>query len=103
MGFDGKACIHPNQIGIIHDVFNPTKDEMVYAQKVIHAIEEAKAKGLGVVSIGTKMVDKPIQLKAEKVLARARAAELPIPKIEDILAEEAAKAAKKGKGGDGDG
>ena len=68
LGFDGKAAIHPNQIPVIHEAFNPTQDEIDYAFRVIQAIEEAKAKGSGVVALGRKMIDKPIVEKAERVL-----------------------------------
>ncbi len=83
MGFDGKACIHPLQIDVIHDVFNPTQEEIRYAVRVTGAIEEARKKGSGVIALGKKMVDRPIVMKAERILARARAAELSIPVIEE--------------------
>ncbi len=84
MGFDGKACIHPNQIEVIHDVFNPTQDEIMYAVRVKKAIAEAKKKGSGVIALGRKMVDKPIVIKAEKILKVAEEAELHIPSIEEV-------------------
>ncbi len=84
MGFDGKACIHPSQIEIIHDVFNPTKEEIIYAVRVKKAIQIAKEKGWGVIALGKKMVDRPIVLKAEKILAMAEAAELDIPSPEEV-------------------
>lgn len=84
MGFDGKACIHPSQIEIIHEVFNPTQEEIIYAVRVKKAIQIAKEKGWGVIALGKKMVDRPIVLKAEKILAMAEAAELPIPSPEEV-------------------
>ncbi|MBN1390890.1 MAG: HpcH/HpaI aldolase/citrate lyase family protein [Candidatus Thermoplasmatota archaeon] len=102
MGYDGKACIHPNQIEVIHEVFNPTPDEIVHAVKVTNAIEEARKRGSGVIALGKKMVDRPIALRAEKVLARAHAAELPIPTIEEIKAIEETTSSGTGKGGGDD-
>lgn len=84
MGFDGKACIHPSQIEIMHEVFNPTEDEIKYAVRVKKAIKDAKEKGSGVIALGKKMVDRPIVLKAEKILALAEAAELDIPTFEEV-------------------
>ncbi|MGA1821219.1 MAG: HpcH/HpaI aldolase/citrate lyase family protein [Thermoplasmatota archaeon] len=84
MGFDGKACIHPAQIEVVHDVFNPTPDEIKYAVRVKKAIAEARERGSGVIALGKKMVDRPIVLKAEKILALAEAAELPIPSFEEV-------------------
>lgn len=84
MGYDGKACIHPSQIEIIHEVFNPTPDEIRYAVRVKKAIEGAKDKGSGVISLGSKMVDRPIVLKADRILQKADAAELDIPTFEEV-------------------
>ncbi len=84
MGFDGKACIHPSQIEVIHDVFDPSEDEIKYAVRVMKAIEDAKEKGSGVIALGKKMVDRPIVLKAEKILALAEAAELPVPTFDEV-------------------
>jgi citrate lyase subunit beta/citryl-CoA lyase len=88
MGFDGKACIHPSQIEVIHQAFNPTRAEIEHAVKVNHAIAEAKAKGSGVIALGNKMIDRPIVLRAEKMLARAEAADLPIPTYQEIMDQE---------------
>jgi len=68
MGFDGKAAIHPNQIPVIHEAFNPTQEEIDYALRVMEAIEKAKASGSGVIALGRKMIDKPVAEKAERVL-----------------------------------
>lgn len=84
MGFDGKACIHPSQIEVIHDVFNPTPEEIKYAVRVKKAIADAKEKGSGVIALGKKMVDRPIVLKADKILALAEAAELTVPSFEEV-------------------
>lgn len=84
MGFDGKACIHPSQVEVIHEVFNPTPEEIRYAVRVKKAMEEAKLKGSGVIAIGRKMVDRPIMLKAERILALAEAAELPVPTFQEL-------------------
>ena len=59
LGFAGKSVIHPNQIAIVHDVFNPTEAEIAKAQKIIAAAKEAAARGQGAVSVDGKMVDVP--------------------------------------------
>jgi citrate lyase subunit beta/citryl-CoA lyase len=99
MGYDGKACIHPSQIEVIHNVFNPRPEEIEYAVKVMHAIDVAKQHSSGVIALGSKMVDRPVVLRAEKMLARAEAAELPIPTWEDIETADASNKGKKGSGG----
>ncbi len=68
LGFEGKGCIHPRQIQIVHDAFAPTEVEITKAQKIVTAFEEAKLKGIGVVSIGSKMIDAPVVKRAINTL-----------------------------------
>ncbi len=68
LGFEGKGCIHPRQIPVVHEAFAPTKEEIDKAQKIVKAFEEAEKKGLGVVSLGSKMIDAPVVKRAQKVL-----------------------------------
>jgi citrate lyase subunit beta/citryl-CoA lyase len=72
LGFEGKGCIHPRQIPVVHEGFAPTSDEIDKAQKIINAYEEAKANGLGVVSLGSKMIDAPVVKRALKVIELAK-------------------------------
>lgn len=73
LGFEGKGVIHPAQIKPIHNVFSPSPERIEYAKKVVAAIEEARRKGSGVASIGSKMVDAPIEARARKILRFAEA------------------------------
>src|SRR5688500_16447649 len=57
LGFDGKWCIHPAQIGIVNEVFSPTDREVEWAKKVVAAYEEASAGGSGSVSVDGQMID----------------------------------------------
>lgn len=74
LGFDGKSVIHPRQIKIVHDIFTPSEKEVKKALRVIQAIEEAKSKGLGVISLDGKMVDAPVVARAEKTIKLAKGA-----------------------------
>ena len=76
LGFDGKSVINPRQIPIINAIYTPTQKEIDHAIAVTHAIEEANAKGLGVIALNGKMIDKPIVERAERVLALAKAAKI---------------------------
>jgi len=69
MGFEGMGCIHPRQIPVIRQGFSPSADEIEKAKKIVMAFSEAQAKGLGVVSLGTKMIDPPVVARAEKTIA----------------------------------
>ncbi|MFC2090098.1 aldolase/citrate lyase family protein [Bacteroidota bacterium] len=72
LGFEGMGCIHPLQIRVIHEGFRPSEEEIDRAHKIIDAFQEAQAKGLGVVSLGTKMIDPPVVKRAEQTLELAR-------------------------------
>jgi citrate lyase subunit beta/citryl-CoA lyase len=68
LGFDGMGCIHPRQIKVVHENFAPEEGEIDQAKKICIAFKEAKAKGLGVVSLGSKMIDAPIVKRALKTI-----------------------------------
>ena len=74
MGFVGMGCVHPRQIRVIHQAFAPTQTELEKALRIVAAFEEAQAQGLGVVSLGTKMIDRPVVLRARRLVERARQA-----------------------------
>ena len=65
LGFDGMGCIHPRQIEVIHNNFAPGEKEIEKAKKIYLAFKEAEAKGLGVVSLGSKMIDAPVVKRAQ--------------------------------------
>lgn len=71
LGFDGMGCIHPRQIKVIHEAFAPTEAQIEKAQKIVLAFDEAAEKGLGVVSLGSKMIDPPVVIRAQKTISAA--------------------------------
>jgi citrate lyase subunit beta / citryl-CoA lyase len=73
MGFEGLGCIHPGQIRVVHEAFRPTAAEIEKAQRIVTAYEDAQKKGLGVVSLGSKMIDAPVVQRALKLVERAKA------------------------------
>jgi len=71
LGFEGMGCIHPRQIMVMHQAFSPSKAEIEKAASIVIAFKEAEAKGLGVVSLGSKMIDPPVVARALKVIGLA--------------------------------
>ena len=71
LGFEGKGCIHPGQIQIVHQGFSPSEKEIDRAKKICLALEAAQKRGSGVVSLGTKMIDPPVVKRAERILKLA--------------------------------
>lgn len=74
LGFDGKTCVHPRQIDTVNACFTPTAKEIRNAQRVLEALEGAARNRTGVCVLDGSMVDKPMELRARAVLAKAKAA-----------------------------
>jgi citrate lyase subunit beta/citryl-CoA lyase len=72
LGFEGKGCIHPRQIQVVHKAFAPTIKEIEKADKIITAFEDAKKKGIGVITLGSKMIDAPVVKRAQRIIDLAR-------------------------------
>ncbi len=72
LGFEGMGCIHPAQIPVIHEAFAPSPAEIEKALKIVAAFEEAQQRGLGVVSLGSKMIDPPVVQRAQKLVELAK-------------------------------
>lgn len=68
LGFEGKGCIHPRQIQVVHEAFAPSPEEIEKAKKIVLAFDEAEKKGLGVVSLGSKMIDPPVVKRALRTI-----------------------------------
>ncbi len=68
IGFEGMGCIHPRQIEVIHQEFQPGKEEIEKAKLIVNAFEEAQKKGLGVVALGSKMIDAPVVKRAQRII-----------------------------------
>ena len=72
LGFQGKLCIHPNQIGPCHAIFSPTEEEITHAQQVVQAFEEAEASGRAALLLDGKFIDYPVVERARRTLKLAR-------------------------------
>lgn len=68
LGFEGMGCIHPRQIPVIKHGFAPDLTEIEKSKKIVQAFESAKLQGLGVVALGSKMIDPPVVARAQKII-----------------------------------
>jgi citrate lyase subunit beta/citryl-CoA lyase len=68
MGFEGMGCIHPRQISVIREGYAPDEIEIEKSKKIVLAFEKAKQNGLGVVALGSKMIDPPVVARAQKII-----------------------------------
>jgi citrate lyase subunit beta/citryl-CoA lyase len=76
LGFNGKGCIHPRQIKPVNDEFAPSAEEIEKAKQIVLAFDKAEKQGLGVVALGTKMIDPPVVKRAQRVIDLALANKL---------------------------
>ncbi len=74
LGFDGKSVINPRQIPIVNEIYTPAPEEIKKSINIVNAARDAAEKGLGVISLNGKMIDKPIVDRADRVLQLAKAA-----------------------------
>ena len=65
LGFGGKLCIHPKQVAAVNAAFSPSEAEVTWARKVVEA---AQRSGGAAVAVDGRMIDKPVILKAERIL-----------------------------------
>ena len=71
LGFNGKQCIHPKQVGIAHKAFAPAEEEVEWAVRVDIANEKAEKEGKGAWALDGKMIDVPVVRKARGIVAKA--------------------------------
>jgi citrate lyase subunit beta/citryl-CoA lyase len=83
LGFAGKSCIHPSQVPLANEVFQPTEDEVGFARRVLTAWQEAERSGLGAITVEGRMIDKPFVVRARAMVAAAACARTP-PTASDI-------------------
>lgn len=67
-GFGGKLCIHPKQIGPVHEAMLPSDEELTWARRVLAA--DADAQGAAV-QLDGRMVDLPVVIQARRILERS--------------------------------
>ena len=72
LGFQGKLCIHPNQIEPCHAIFSPTREEMLYAERVVQVFEEAEKEGSAALLLDGKFIDYPVVERARRILKVAK-------------------------------
>lgn len=69
LGYLGKTCIHPSQVALANEIFQPTDDEIAFARRVIEAAARTTA---GAFTVDGRMIDAPFIKRAQAVVAIAR-------------------------------
>jgi citrate lyase subunit beta/citryl-CoA lyase len=71
LGFTAKSTFNPRQVEVINRIFSPRPDEIEYARQVVDAFQAAEARGDASVTVGGQLVDRPIVLRAQRLLELA--------------------------------
>ena len=69
MGFQGRLCIHPDQVSVVNAIFTPTPEDAARAQRIVDAFQQAEAAGIAAIQVDGVFVDYPIVYRARRVLA----------------------------------
>jgi citrate lyase subunit beta / citryl-CoA lyase len=73
LGFQGKLCIHPDQVPVVNDCFRPSEKELSHARRVLDAFAQAERDGLAAIQVDGQFVDYPIVYRAQRLIERAHA------------------------------
>ncbi len=71
LGFQGKLCIHPDQVAPCHAVFTPGVAEIARARTIVAAFGEAETRGVASIQVDGVFVDYPVARRAQRILALA--------------------------------
>ena len=71
LGFQGKMCIHPDQVAVTNETFTPSEEEVVWSKRVISEFERAEAEGVASIQVDGYFVDYPIVEKAQRIVDMA--------------------------------
>lgn len=72
LGFEGKWAIHPSQVQAANECFNPSKEEVARARRIMAAMREAKREGKAAVSLDGRMIDIASIRQAEVMVKKSR-------------------------------
>jgi citrate lyase subunit beta/citryl-CoA lyase len=70
-GYVGALCIHPAQVPVLIEALSPSAAEVAHAQRVLDALALGEREGTAAVSVDGRMVDTPMAMRAQRLLARA--------------------------------
>lgn len=71
LGFQGKMCIHPDQVTVTNEVFAPSEAEVAWSRKAVAAFAESEKAGSASIQIDGKFIDYPIVHRAARIVALA--------------------------------
>jgi citrate lyase subunit beta/citryl-CoA lyase len=73
-GFQGRLCVHPDQLGPVNRAYLPSEEELARAERIVAAFREAEARGVAAIQVDGQMIDYPVVHRAQAVIEAMREA-----------------------------
>jgi citrate lyase subunit beta/citryl-CoA lyase len=73
-GFQGRLCVHPDQLGPVNAAYMPSAAELERAERIVAAFRDAEARGEAAVQVDGEMIDYPVAYRAQALLDSVRKA-----------------------------
>jgi citrate lyase subunit beta/citryl-CoA lyase len=67
-GFQGRLCVHPDQLAPVNAAYLPSADELARAERIVAAFRQAEARGEAAVQVDGQMVDYPVAYRAQALI-----------------------------------
>lgn len=74
-GFQGRLCVHPDQIAPVNAAYLPSAEEIAAAERIVAAFREAEARGAAAIQVDGQMIDYPVAHRAQALLDALRSAQ----------------------------
>ncbi|KAK0942108.1 hypothetical protein LTR29_006353 [Friedmanniomyces endolithicus] len=87
-GFNGKQCIHPDQVATVQEVFSPSPQEAEWAVRIVIADAKADKQGRGAWTLDGKMIDVPVVGKAKAIVAKADVCGMDVEALQERFKDE---------------
>lgn len=71
LGFQGRMCVHPNQIEAANRLYSPTPEQIAWAEEVLLAFAEAEARGVAALEVHGQLVDYAFVVRARQIVRQA--------------------------------
>lgn len=88
LGFNGKQCIHPDQVGVVQEVYSPSREEVEWAVRVVVCDQKADQQGRGAWTLDGKMIDAPVAGKARAIVAKAELCGFDVAALQEKFKDE---------------
>jgi citrate lyase subunit beta / citryl-CoA lyase len=71
-GFQGRLCVHPDQIAPVNRAYLPSEAELARAKRIVEAFKEAEARGAAAIQVDGQMIDYPVVYRAQAIIDAMR-------------------------------